>query len=108
MGEVVKEFPKVRRGRPEIYPYKQWFNGKKWALTQGVDFHVDPESFKAALYARKNALKYVIVTTTNVADDGTATVYVQRLMGAAAQRRAAANKGLGRKPQPKPKRKTAA
>lgn len=97
MAKQVSEFPTVRRGRPEIYPYSTWFNGKKWALEQGVDFHVDPESFKAALYARKNALGLTIKTAT-VRDEktGTATVFVQRLMGAAAKNRSAANKGRGR------------
>lgn len=98
MAKQVSEFPQVRRGRPEVYPYKQWFNGKKWALKQGEDFHVEPESFKAALYARKNAMNLVIRTATITdAETGLSTVYVQRLSGAVAKNRAAKNKGLGRK-----------
>ena len=91
MAKVVTEFPKIKRGRPEVYPYKEWFNGKPWALRQGVDFHVKPESFKAAIYARKNAMGLVIQTATEVDKDGVATVYVQRLKGAAATKRKAAN-----------------
>lgn len=103
MAKEVSKFPEVRRGRPVIYPYNKWFNGKKWALKQGEDFDVHPESFKAALYARKNSLGLEIRTSTVVDENGVATVYVQRLMGAVAQRKAAANKRRGR-----PKAKTAA
>lgn len=91
MANIVKEFPTIKRGRPEVYPYKEWFNGKPWALKQGVDFHVKPESFKAAIYARKNKLDLTIKTATVVDENGIATVYVQRLMGAAAKARQAKN-----------------
>lgn len=91
MATVVKEFPTIKRGRPEVYPYKEWFNGKAWALKQGVDFHVKPESFKAAIYARKNKMDLTIKTATVIDKNGVATVYVQRLMGAAATKRKATN-----------------
>lgn len=86
MAKTVEKMPTVRRGRPEKYPYKDWFNGRNWALTEGEDFTVTPESFKAAIYARKTALGFEVRTRT-VKDEktGIATVYVQRLTGAVAK-----------------------
>lgn len=105
MAKIVAELPTVRRGRPEKYPYKQWFNGRKWELQEGTseeveagkaDFDIDPASFKAALYARKKTLGYVIQTRT-VLDPktGLTKIYVQRLTGAAAKSRQ--TKAPGRK-----------
>lgn len=84
MGKQVAKFPEVKRGRPIKYPFQNWFNGKKWALEEGKDFDVAPESFKAALYAAKNRMGYTIVTSTRV-ENGVSVVYVQRLMGAVAK-----------------------
>jgi hypothetical protein len=91
MAKTVATFPEVKRGRPIKYPYQNWFNGKKWALAQGKDFDVDASSFKAALYAAKNRMGYVIVTTETV-ENGVPVVYVQRLMGAVAKNHLAKRK----------------
>lgn len=106
MATTVDKFPTVRRGRPEIYPYALWLNGKRWALKHGEDFTVSPDSLKAALYARKNKLGYEIRTVTETREDGSVYVYVQRLTGAAAaSHRKKASKA---KPKAKPRVKAAA
>lgn len=100
MAKEVKSFPKAKRGRPIKYDYDRMFNGKKWAFTEGVDFTVAPNSFKAAIYARKTLLGHVIKTSTVVDEKtGVATVYVQRLFGAAAKAHLANPSRPGRRPK---------
>jgi hypothetical protein len=87
MAKTVKEMPAIKRGRPELYPYKQWFNGKKWELKPGTDFTVDAASMKAALYAAQTRMGY-LVTIRTVRDEKTGEIsalYVQRLTGAVAK-----------------------
>lgn len=87
MATQVKELPKVRRGRPELYPYKQWFNTKKWELKPGVDFKVDAASAKAAIYAAATRKGYLITLVTK-RDEKTGevtSIFVQRLTGAVAK-----------------------
>jgi len=39
MAEILDRMPAwARRGRREIYPYDEWFDGQVWLLTRGVDF----------------------------------------------------------------------
>ena len=86
MATQVKEMPKVRRGRPELYPYKQWFNTKKWELKPGVDFTVDAASAKAAIYAAATRKGYLITLVTKRDDAGAVeSITVQRLTGAVAK-----------------------
>ena len=39
MAEILDKMPAwAKRGRREVYPYDEWFNGQVWLLTRGVDF----------------------------------------------------------------------
>lgn len=39
MAEILNRMPHwVKQGRREIYPYDNWFDGRVWSLTRGVDF----------------------------------------------------------------------
>ena len=37
-------------GRPALYPWDEWGDGRRWMLTEGEDFQVDRKSFRAAAY----------------------------------------------------------
>lgn len=87
MARTVKEMPKAKRGRPEVYPYSKLFNGKVWENVEGEDFNVSPASYKAAIYAAKTKRGFTVRTSTRVDEQtGKTIVTVQRLTGAVAAR----------------------
>ena len=48
-----------RRGRPEKYPFDEWFDGAWWKLERHVDFEVKTSSMRQAVFtaARRRGLK---------------------------------------------------
>ena len=40
MAEPIDNFIPPHRGRPEQYPYDDWFDGRTWLLESGKDFQV--------------------------------------------------------------------
>ena len=54
MAEVVDHLPaaKSRGGRPSIYPWGQWFDGRVWRLEEGIDFNGAASQFRRGLGAR--------------------------------------------------------
>lgn len=85
-----KTFKAARRGRPELYPYKVWFNMKSHELVPGKDFQVSPAAVRAAIYAAAR-VKGMVVKTSTIEKNGETHVTVQRLVGKAAQTYAAKN-----------------
>lgn len=69
MAEVVTQFPKTV-GRPEKYPYAQWFDGQMWALKEGEDFTTSVDSLRGAINSAKNK-RGVQVRTASVLDPAT-------------------------------------
>jgi hypothetical protein len=37
-----------RLGRPPLYPWAYWLDGRVWLLERGVDFKVSPHAFRVA------------------------------------------------------------
>jgi hypothetical protein len=54
MAEQVKDFDWLDhpQGRKNKYPWNEWFNGETWKLERGVDFKVDPKSFRDQAHGR--------------------------------------------------------
>ncbi len=51
MAELLTEFPPINRGgRPQFYPWDEWFDGQVRRLTKGVDFHCSPNSLRSLAY----------------------------------------------------------
>ena len=69
MATLVTEFPKTV-GRPEKYPYAQWFDGQMWALEEGVDFTTSVDSLRGAINSAKKKRK-IAVRTAAVTDPAT-------------------------------------
>ena len=44
MAQVINTMPEARKGRPPIYPWAEWLDGRVWVLTQGEDFSVSLQS----------------------------------------------------------------
>jgi hypothetical protein len=68
MAEILEdfEFGSYRRGGREIYDWKNWFNGKVWALTPDVDFKGKAEDFRTTVYSA--AERYHVKARTSVID----------------------------------------
>jgi len=58
MSQVIKTFPGVP-GRPPVYPWDEWSDGRVWRLTRGEDFNSDPKSFRVLVHrtAKSRGLK---------------------------------------------------
>lgn len=69
MAQVVTDFPKTV-GRPEKYPYAQWFDGQMWALEEGVDFKTSVDSLRGAINSAKKK-RGITVRTASVKDPST-------------------------------------
>ena len=53
MAEILDVFPYRKiGGRPSLYPWKDWFDGRIWKLTPGVDFSSSLKSFRVMVYER--------------------------------------------------------
>lgn len=69
MGEIVQEFP-GRQGRPPLYDWQAWMDGKIHKLFKGVDFNGQPKSFRVG--AHRTAKNYGLKVHTEIVDDGEA------------------------------------
>ena len=67
-----------RRGRSPAYPWSDWFNGRIWKLTKGVDFKVDLKNFRDQCYARASTQGLKVHTTFKGSSD---TIYIQAYKG---------------------------
>lgn len=60
MANVVDDLPDMqKRGRPELYPWDEWFDGQVWKLIRDVDFAASPDGFRVtvAQAARRRGMK---------------------------------------------------
>lgn len=62
MASTVRSFPEVqrmkaKRGRPSLYPWDKWFNGRIWKLKQGEDFSAMFFQSQAHTAARTRGVK---------------------------------------------------
>lgn len=53
--------------RTAKYPYDDWFNGKVWRITRGVDFDIPAKSMQINLYAA--ASRYDLKLRTRLEGD---------------------------------------
>lgn len=60
MAKVVESLPFT--GKTSRYPWKEWFDGRVWQLTQGEDFSVSVESFRSTICASANRMHIKVVT----------------------------------------------
>ena len=42
-----------RSGKPYIYPWDEWLNGKWWLLKEGKDYHSSTEGFRQRIYRKQ-------------------------------------------------------
>jgi hypothetical protein len=52
----------MRVGLLGRYPWKEWFDGQKWQLDRGTDFHVSVESFRPYIYTAASRLGFKVHT----------------------------------------------
>lgn len=57
----------IPAGRPQIYPWDDWFDGRIWMLTQGEDYHISTEGMIG--YVRKMALARDFETSVYLHDE---------------------------------------
>ena len=55
MSDVIKEFPKGKRGRPALYDWDSCFDGQIHVFFKGQDFHTSIESFRALVHRTASA-----------------------------------------------------
>ncbi len=76
MATVLKDFEfGASRGRPEMYPWATWFDGKIRRLERGKDFEGHPANFRVQVFAA--AKRYGVKVQTSVEknlDQGVALV----------------------------------
>ena len=52
MAKTLSEFPSDHTGgRPEMYPWDQWLDGRPWLLTNGEDYKTTTKQFRNAAEA---------------------------------------------------------
>lgn len=52
MSEIADDFEFGRVGREPMYPWDEWFDGRKHRITQGVDFTCKMSSMEVTVYKR--------------------------------------------------------
>lgn len=72
MARVVEELPAGGQVRPELHPWRDWFDGRVWLLEAGVDFSIDPESMRRQVGPA--ARRHGVTATTRVRPEG---IYIQ-------------------------------
>jgi hypothetical protein len=58
-----------QRGRPDMYPWDEWFDGSIWKLTRGEDFDATTNSMRMMTY--KNGERRGIKVKTSIQDENT-------------------------------------
>ncbi len=78
MATILKTFPETTRGRPAVYPWESWFDGRIRHLKKGADFHCTPKAFEdlARRTARKRGVQIRLVINAKVG-----SVILQRKRG---------------------------
>lgn len=75
MGEIIAPF-KSRKGRPPLYDWDLWADGKSRRLHRGEDFNAELLSFRTMVHRKARDLGLRAETQINAADQ---TVNVQFL-----------------------------
>jgi hypothetical protein len=68
MADVIAEF-ESKKGRPPIYPWDQWADGKARRLYRGQDFFATPVSFRTMVHRRAHDMGLHAYVDINKADD---------------------------------------
>lgn len=58
MSEILSDFEFRKVGRPSMYPWEHWSDGRIWKVKRGDDFQVKPLTLRESVYqyAKKNQL----------------------------------------------------
>jgi len=77
MAKVLKEYDRsesdVKQGRPPIYPWDEWLDGRIWELTQGEDFEISMDNMEN--YIRKTAYRKEIEISVFRHDEKTLIIH---------------------------------
>lgn len=77
MPERLDEYePEAGSGRPELYPWTEWFNGTTIRLRRGDDFTSHTRSFADAARKAANRYEYLCTIYTEKDDNGKAIAVV--------------------------------
>ena len=69
MAKLLQALPaQIRKGKPEQYPWADWFDGQARLLENGIDFDALPESMRSCAYAaaRRHGVK---ISLRTIGDD---------------------------------------
>lgn len=72
MPDVLSKYEFATRGRPALYPWDKWFDGKIRRLTRGVDFSVSASSLQRAAWAAARVRGLVLLSC--VEDENTIVI----------------------------------
>ncbi len=75
MGEIIEAFSS-RKGRPPLYPWDEWSDGRSRRLYRGQDFSAELLSFRTMVHRKARDLNKRAETQINAADQ---TIKVQFL-----------------------------
>ena len=54
LNDIEAEAILSKLGKPYIYPWEQWLNGKWWLLKEGEDYYSSTKGFRQRLYRKQN------------------------------------------------------
>ena len=67
MATIINDYTFPPTGRPEKYPWNEWFDGKTRRLQRGVDFSNHPGNFRMTVY--QAARRRGVVVQTSLEDN---------------------------------------
>lgn len=58
MAERIENFVPSKGGRPAIYPWSEWMDGRAWRIRRGEDFDAEPDSMAQTIrvHGRRNGM----------------------------------------------------
>lgn len=66
-----------KRGRPALYPWSDWTDGRVWKVTEGIDFKVTRNSFRSTLASHAARNGYTLKVDNITRPSGTRSVVFQ-------------------------------
>lgn len=72
MAKVLKEYERTPPGRPAIYPWDDWLDGRIWMIKQGEDFDSDINAMSE--HIRRTAQRRGIVISVYMHDEETLVI----------------------------------
>lgn len=85
MARVLKAYtfavdrPTGKRGRPPLYPWDEWTDGRIWKVTEGIDFTTSRNGFRSCLAGHAKRKGYTLKAENTNRSSGTKSVVFQFL-----------------------------